>query len=912
MTDPLNEFSEALQAAGYRLPKGKSLSADDKWHRLVYLDEKNTSGRYRVKFITDDFAIGSFGSDRDTAGFHKWHSKAATGQKISKEERAHLKQQAEEYKALRDRELQARQAKIGQLLDRAVKRMMLSTGDHPYLKNKKIAAHGILHRRKGNELIVPMFNTTGLIMNVQRIPANGWKGFFTGAKVNGCCYPIGEFRDMLDAPLLICEGFATGASIHEVTGLPVRVAFNTANLKHIGAALREKYPHAKIIFCADNDQWTFKASKKPADVKADKIDVDDPRWIEWREAGLLWNPGVEKAQEAAAAIGGAIVIWPEFASITGKPTDFNDLRQREGDEVVANRLGTVLADRTGPADDRGPVPAWDGPPEGYEPDHRPAGRSAPVSIYPFKILGHNDGIYYFFPRNSGQIFSSSSAGLASIANLFRLANLDFWNDHFNDSGKLSTRKVAELAANALTQEAHDVGVFKPSNVRGAGAWMDQRRPVIHCGDHLLVDGDQVQPHKFASRYVYPLRAADFPTGATPLSSQEAVKLRDICGAISWESKLSGDLLAGWIVIAPVCGALDWRPHIWVEGESESGKTTVIERIIRPLLDGVSLRFDGGTTEAAIRQEMGIDALPVIYDEAEPENLKDRIIMDGLLLLARRASSGGRIGKGGSGGVAESFNIRSCFCFAGINPAIKQRADESRISRLVIKRATFEGADAYYKQMKITIRETLTRDFAHRLIARTIENLPTLIANSEIFTDAAADVLTSRRAADQIGPMLAGLFLLTSTARIDYEKAVAFIRKHDWTSHTAIAEQSDPERLITYIATSTTRYRNGEYSIGELISRAHQTLYDTSSDADHYIGQHLRSLGIWVRNDGVLFANKSPPLERILLSTPWVSWSRPMKDIQGAEHIEPLKFSTGLNSRSVKVPLQAFGIEEIPS
>lgn len=907
MNDPISEFRDAIAAAGYK-PQNGTIEADDRWHRLIYLDEKNSSGRYRLKLLDGGFAIGSYGSDKDPGGFHPWHSKA-TGE-LNREERAALREQAERSKIERAAEIDRRQAITAGRIQRAIKALPAAPAEHAYLDRKGLQTIGIQnvkYRAKTKELIVPIFQTDGKIWSIQRIQPNGWKGFFKGGRIPGGYFPLATRGDDLST-LLICEGLATGASVREATGLPVIVAFNTGNLRPVAKALKAKYPESRIVFCADNDLWTFRAGKAPA--APNKINGADPQWAEWREAGLLFNPGLEKAQQAAAEIGGAVVIWPEFTEAAGKPTDFNDLMLTSGIDAVRLRISEALniqraeppADLDSPAYGGGMA---EGNPssDGYEqPPH-----SAPTSIWPFKILGHNDGNYYFFPRQSGQIFGSSAQGLASIANLFRLANLDFWNEHFNISGKMSTRKIAELAANALTQEAHDAGIFRPSNVRGAGAWMDTNRVVIHCGDHLYVDGEHYRPHLFGSRFVYPLRSATFPTSAEPMRGAESVKLREICGKISWESSLSGDLLAGWIVIAPFCGALDWRPHIWVEGESESGKSTVIDRIIRPLLDEVSVRFDGGTTEAAIRQEMGIDALPVIYDEAEPENLKDRMIMDGLLLLARRSSSGGRIGKGGAHGKGEVFTVRSCFCFAGINPAIKQRADESRISRLVIRRATFEGADQYYKDLKQEIRSTLTKDYGRRLIARTLANLPTLLANSEIFTDAAADVLVSRRAADQIGPMLAGLYLLTSTKRVDYETAVKWIRKHDWTQHTAIAEQSDPERLITHLCTSIVKYNGREMAVGELVSRAHHALREYEGD-QHY-SAFLRSIGIWVRPDGVLFANKSPPIERLLKDTAWVSWSRTLKSIEGSEYMDPLKFSTGLMSRSVLVPLSAFGIEE---
>lgn len=916
MSDPTSEFLDALTAAGYR--SKTAIVADDEWHRIFYQDERQSSGRYRLKVLDDGFAIGSFGSDKDPAGFHKWHSKAQTTP-LTAQQRADQKKLAAEYKALQAEELARRQERIAGRLRKLVKAAPKAQ-EHGYLERKKVGAHGLLlrkrRRRGGDELWIPMYTPDGKVWNIQRVQANGWKGFWKGAQVLGTCYPIGRLADPAGT-LVICEGFATGASIHEATGLAVRVAFNTANLKPLALALRAKYPEARIIICADNDRWTFKPGKVPANIKAGGIPGDDPRWLEWRAADLLWNPGLDKAQQAAVAIGGAVVIAPDFGDPADKPTDFNDLALREGAEAVKHKIMPTLDIRRPEPepddhDDRmdleygGGVSVGD-PSEGYE---QPGHSTSTTSNFPFKILGHNDGYYYFFPRNSGQIFRSSATGLASIANLFRLAPLEYWNGTFNSSGKLNSRKLSEFVANALIAEAHEVGVFRPQNIRGVGVWMDRGRAVVHCGDKLMVDGIYLSPHNFQSRYVYPQRETVFELDAPPLTNREAVKLREVCTALSWDTKLAGELLAGWIVIAPVSGALRWRPHIWVTGESQSGKTTVIEKIIAPLLDQISLRFDGGTSEAGIRQVLEIDGRPVLYDEAEAENQKDRSIMEGVLLLARRASNGGRIVKGGQSGDAVQYTINSAFCFSAINPAVKHRADESRISQLVLKRATWEGADAYYKELTGKIRQTFTPEYGKGLIARTIQHLPTLLHNAEVFSDAAAEVLCDRRAADQIGAMLAGLFLLTSTKRIQQDQAEEWIKKQDWTAHTTVAEQSDPERLITYISTCSVRYRGGDSTIGHLISLAlgQQASFDYHGDPhDEHASRFLRDMGIWVRDDGVLFANKSPPLERLLKDTPWFSWSRPMMDIAGAEKVDPVKFATGLKSRGVLVPLEAFGL-----
>ena len=145
-----------------------------------------------------------------------------------------------------------------------------------------------------------------------------------GGRIVGCFFTLAT---KLESPLAICEGYATGASVHEATGYAVVCALNCGNLLAVSKALREKYPVREIIVCADNDQFTD------------------------------GNPGVTKATEAAKAINAKLAV-PQFADANTKLTDFNDmaalaglgeLKQqieaaavpKESDEEILNRLAAL-------------------------------------------------------------------------------------------------------------------------------------------------------------------------------------------------------------------------------------------------------------------------------------------------------------------------------------------------------------------------------------------------------------------------------------------------------------------------------------------------------------------------------------------------------------------------------------------
>ncbi|QVL50779.1 MAG: DUF3987 domain-containing protein [Thiocapsa sp.] len=176
-------------------------------------------------------------------------------------------------------------------------------GSHDYLAAKAVGAYGI--RRDGDALLAAVTDLDGIIYGVQRILPDGAKRFNGGASVAGHCHLIGTIG--ASGPIRICEGYATGASIHQVTGEPVACAFNCGNLEPVARAARARFRDRTIIICGDDDRH------------------------------LADNPGTRHAHAAAAAVGGIVVI-PRFSDPASAGTDFNDLMRAEGIEAVRAQL----------------------------------------------------------------------------------------------------------------------------------------------------------------------------------------------------------------------------------------------------------------------------------------------------------------------------------------------------------------------------------------------------------------------------------------------------------------------------------------------------------------------------------------------------------------------------------------------
>ena len=164
--------------------------------------------------------------------------------------------------------------------------------DHPYLVRKNVQPHGI--RSWKDMLVVPMKDESGEVQTVQLIGPDGSKKFLTGGKTQGYYFTLGDLNE--SNIVLIAEGYATGATIREVTGHPTVIAFNANNLLAIAKLIRAKKPDATIIVCGDDDYQT------------------------------KGNPGMSKAADAACATG-SLLLLPEFGDERPEgATDFNDMQ----------------------------------------------------------------------------------------------------------------------------------------------------------------------------------------------------------------------------------------------------------------------------------------------------------------------------------------------------------------------------------------------------------------------------------------------------------------------------------------------------------------------------------------------------------------------------------------------------------
>ena len=173
--------------------------------------------------------------------------------KEKKEITPEIRREVEESRKRRDAEIKAEQDRVADAATELYAALPEAPDDFSYLMRKGIKNHGGILRYNeagdylGSYIAAPLFNSSGEIRSLERIYPDGRKRFMQGGEKKGCFCVIGELEDKA----FLCEGYATGASIYEATGIPVVIAFDCHNLKPVADALRDR---VKLIVVADNDE----------------------------------------------------------------------------------------------------------------------------------------------------------------------------------------------------------------------------------------------------------------------------------------------------------------------------------------------------------------------------------------------------------------------------------------------------------------------------------------------------------------------------------------------------------------------------------------------------------------------------------------------------------------------------------
>lgn len=531
----------------------------------------------------------------------------------------------------------------------------------------------------------------------------------------------------------------------------------------------------------------------------------------------------------------------------------------------------------------------------------------------FRALGYSRAagkpLYHFHTKRGQQVLTFTASELGQPGALFSLAPRQWWQREMGGT-KGFTGEQAQTAQDELIECALRQGIFRSENVRGRGVWLDAGRVVVHAGNRLVADGEDLGVDALVSEFVYEAQARLAIDLSAPAPASESRKWLDYCKRLNWAQPVDGVLMAGWVVAAMACGALLWRPHAWLTGRSGSGKSTLLDLVFH-LLGPLVLRFKGETTPAGARQRCGPDALAMGLDEAESDDEAAQRNVAHWLRMLRSASSdldGAEVVKGGGNGVAVAYALRSSVIVASVGVAIHGSADASRISVFELQALTQAQIDEY-ETVTLPLAEALKDPaWAAGLRARVLTNVPVLRANAKTFGRAVARRLQSARLGDQIGTLLAGAYLLARDGLVDQATAEAMVGRQRWEEQEEIASDRDEERLLAALLETRVRVLVDrvpyDASLGELVGFASGRVWHSAIRPEAALAE-LGRHGVLTVGSEVMVSNTHREIGTALRGTPWAaSWKRVLKRIDGARATPSALWYGGVQSRGTALPLDA--------
>ncbi len=301
-------------------------------HRPVRCLVEGGGREKRGWYVLNEYHMPDQGETYIVGSFGVWHGNdngaqkiqiKPNGRKLSKDERdaiaARHRENARRMKAQR----QAEQRRASELAAKTWA-AYVTEGQSDYLARKGVGAHGIRFDPKGaGTIAVPMMDGKGRVHGLQII-----RGSNRGRKLEKQYWPkgldkVGHYHLIggVTTIVLLAEGYATAATLHEATGLPVAVCFDANNMLPVAKALRTDYPRAKILVCADDD-----FVQKCRECKKLTL-AENPICEHCGQPHRKENTGIKVAPVVAMAVAGEWIA-PQFPGDRGrnKLTDFNDLQ----------------------------------------------------------------------------------------------------------------------------------------------------------------------------------------------------------------------------------------------------------------------------------------------------------------------------------------------------------------------------------------------------------------------------------------------------------------------------------------------------------------------------------------------------------------------------------------------------------
>ena len=492
----------------------------------------------------------------------------------------------------------------------------------------------------------------------------------------------------------------------------------------------------------------------------------------------------------------------------------------------------------------------------------------------YRVVGHDGDMVTFVLRTSA-VVNHRRKDLMQPNTLLSLAPEESWWCDLMGQDAL-TAVVARAAGTAIIREAEKMPKTDPARMRGRGAHLINGDLVWNLGDTLLQKNEQKSLDSSAADGSIWIGGAPIAMGRddTVSASVRADIAARLC-EYRWLAPSDSRAMLGWMVSSVIGGALDWRPHLWLVSEASQGKTWFVENVVEPIHQTLGFAASD-PTEAGIARIMGNDSLPLVIDEAEP----DQSWLGAMLRLCRVAAGGfgARVRADGGGTGATQFYPRFSAMLMSTTMPDAKKADRSRFLVVALDNQGVEGWPDLRKWITQNFRRS---DLPARLRRTMIHDTQAIIDKADVFLGRMEKNGIAGREAAMLSAIEAGWWWWTGEEIID--------RSSLGDSISDVGSVPDSVALLEDILQCTVRIGQHDVTLMELVARP------SVDNADL-----LSTLGL--RRDGadLLIVPDMPRLRALLGKTKWkdVNMRRLLMQMDGAFQTPNPRWFAGHKKRAI--------------
>ena len=381
------------------------------------------------------------------------------------------------------------------------------------------------------------------------------------------------------------------------------------------------------------------------------------------------------------------------------------------------------------------------------------------------------------------------------------------------------------------------------------------------------------------------------------------------------------VLLGWIGCAYLAGALKWRPHIWISGDSSMGKST-LESLVRALLGRAALSV-ADSTKAYIAQRLKSAARPVLLDEFERDvdPSRQKAIVELATLASREGQAG--LGRGSPDGSTRDYMIRACFYFSSIVRAPLRAQERSRI-HVVDLQPLGSASVADIRAVNAGV-EKFGQGFPARLRARAHAGFWRFQANERVFAEAIQEVwLRGGRIADQMGTLLSMSHMMLSDRPVTLDQAKGLLGNFEGVKDDLVGrpDESEAQHCIAHLLSTTLTLeiepRRQTKTISEIVNDVRRLQAVDGAIFQGSLHAELKRRGIAIvasESNGeqtLVVGNNHRSLHALYDGTRWNggAWAHILRRLPGASATKNAVRFAGFQERGTLIPLSALPLVTI--